>query len=154
MKRVSIGIILLAISAAAQGSQDAADKKELFDYVLTMDKLQRLGATFHELQALIQKHPELNTANDGQTLDATVRNFEKYPDAVAVVKKNGFTPREFILGTLCAMQCSIAVGLKKAGTFKEYPPDLLKQVSKSNLEFTEQHYDEIKKLMASAAPQH
>jgi hypothetical protein len=43
----------------------------------------------------------------------------------------------------------MAVGFKKSGTYKEYPPDILKLVSKANLDFVEQHWDEVQKLTSS-----
>ena len=47
------------------------------------------------------------------------------------------------------LQATMAVGFKKSGTYKEYPPDMLKQVSKANLDFVEQHWDAIQKMTAT-----
>jgi hypothetical protein len=47
---------------------------------------------------------------------------------------------------MTVMQTSITVGFKKSGAFREYPPQLLQQVSPAKLDFTEQHWDEIRKL--------
>jgi hypothetical protein len=44
------------------------------------------------------------------------------------------------------VQAAMAVGFKKNGTYKEYPPKMLALVSKANLDFTEQHWDEIQKM--------
>jgi hypothetical protein len=43
----------------------------------------------------------------------------------------------------------MVVGFKKSGTYKEYPPEMLKLVSKQNLAFAEEHWDEIQKLTNS-----
>jgi hypothetical protein len=40
----------------------------------------------------------------------------------------------------------MAVGFKKGGAYKEYPPEALQLVSRQNLDFVDQHFDEIKKL--------
>lgn len=153
LKRHVLGTLIAAgllsgIAAAQTRSRgtDESGQKELYNYVLTMDKIQRISGATRALEALARQHPELNDMNSAKTLDATVQNFQRYPDAVAVVKKFGMEPREYIVGVMTVMQAGMAVGFKKSGTYKEYPPDILKLVSKANLEFVEQHWDEVQKL--------
>lgn len=143
--------VLLGSSAAAQSktraSGDDRDQKELYNYVLTMDKIQKIGTATKALSELGKRHPELqNESDNNKNLDELARNFQKYPEAVAILARNGMTPREYSVGILTLMQASIAVGFKKSGTYKEYPPEMLKLVSKANLAFVDQHFDEIKKL--------
>lgn len=141
-------LILLAAGANAQGrkSSDDADQKELYNYVLTMDKLQKMASATKDLEALAKQHPELKDTGSANTLSETVAKIQKYPEAVAVIKKNGLTPREYMVGFMTLVQASMAVGFKKSGTYKEYPPKMLQLVSKQNLDFVEQHWDEIQKL--------
>ena len=141
--------VLLAAGAYAQGKRtgdDDADQKELYNYVLTMDKIQKIASATRGLEALQKQHPEIKDENNAKTLDETVKKFQKYPDAVAILSKNGLSPREYAVGVMTTMQAAMAVGFKKNGTYKEYPPNMLKLVSKANLDFTEQHWDEIEKL--------
>lgn len=140
--------ILLTAGANAQNrkSSDDADQKEIYNYVLTMDKVQRMANATKELEALAKQHPELKDTGSANTLSETVAKLQKYPEAVAVIKKNGFTPREYTVGFMTLVQASMAVGFKKSGTYKEYPPKMLQLVSKQNLDFVEQHWDEIQKL--------
>jgi hypothetical protein len=141
--------ILLAACAHAQskGSGDNdADQKELYNYALSMDKIQKIASATRELQALAKQHPDINDNSDAKNLDATVAKIQKYPEAVAVIKKNGLSPREYVVGIMTVMQASMAVGFKKSGTYKDYPPKMLQLVSKANLEFVEQHWDEMQKL--------
>jgi hypothetical protein len=70
---------------------------------------------------------------------------------VAILKKNGLTPREYVVGTKTLIQASMAVGLKKDGTYKEYPPELLKVVSPANLAFVEKHFDEVHKVLRGSS---
>jgi len=140
-----------AQKGATKGASDA-DQQELFKYVLTMDKIQKIGTSMHSLTDLAKKHPELeNESSSSATLDDMVQKFQKYPDAVAVLTKNGLTPREFAVGTMALMQAGMAVGMKKSGMYKEYPPQMLKVVSGPNLTFVEQHYDEIVKAIPELA---
>ena len=144
-----LAALLLAAGAYAQGrkSFDDADQKELFNYVLSMDKVRKLSAATKALEPLAKQHPEIQKdTDDAKSIDALVGKFQKYPDAVAVLAKNGLTPREYIVGLMTTMQAGMAVGFKKSGAIKEYPPEMLKTVSKTNLDFVEQHWDEFQKL--------
>ena len=64
-----------------------------------------------------------------------------------MMKKNGFTPREYVLGTITFIQAATAVGFKKSGSYKDYPPQVHRVVSAANLAFVEQHWNEIDKIM-------
>jgi hypothetical protein len=141
--------VLLAVSASAQARRaraDDADQKELYNYVLTMDKLQKLGDTTKALQNYAKQHPEAKDESNGKTLDDMVQKMQKHPEAVAIINKNGLSPREYAVGLMTLMQAGMAVGFKKSGTYKEYPPDMLKLVSKQNLDFVEQHWDAVEKM--------
>lgn len=151
-----LGCAALALSAQSKRAPaDDADQKELYSYVLTMDKIQKLGNATKTLQEYSKKHPELNTnqSSDAKNLDDMAAKLGKYPEVVTVLKQNGLTPREYSVALMTVMQASIAVGFKKSGTYKEYPPDMLKLVSKENLAFVDQHFDEIKKLMNMGSDQ-
>jgi hypothetical protein len=141
---------LLATGALAQSkAAEEADQKEIYNYTLNMDKIQRFGKVMAALQDLEKKHPEAKDDSNGKTLDDIAQKFQKYPDAIAVLSKNGFTPREFAVCTMSLIQTGMAVGFKKNGTYKEYPPEMLKLISKANLDFAEQHWDEIQKVTGS-----
>jgi hypothetical protein len=144
-----LAALLLAAAAQAQskrGSDDDRDQKELYNYTLTTDKLQKLSSTTKALESLAKQHPEIKDSDDTKSIDETVKKLQKYPDAVAVINKNGLSPREYTVGIMTVIQAATAVGFKKAGTYKDYPPDMLKLVSKANLDFVEQHWDEFQKL--------
>jgi predicted Zn-dependent protease len=150
---VSIALTMLLATAQAQTkrrSADDPDQKELYDYALTMDKVQRIDAATKGLEELSKKHPEVKDSSDAKSLSEIAQKFEKYPDAVAVLAKNNMTPREYAVGMLTLMQAGMAVGMKKSGTYKEYPPEMLKVVSKPNLDFVEQHWDTIQKMQTRA----
>jgi len=143
-----VPVAMLSVAAAAAQSrkaQDSPDQKEFYNYVLTMDKVQNLRNATKDLMEVAARHPDMESGSSDYNLDQITQQMQKYPEAVAILKKNGLTPREYVVGTKTLIQASMAVGLKKDGTYKEYPPELLKVVSPANLAFVEKHFDEIHK---------
>jgi hypothetical protein len=152
----SIALTILLATVQAQTKRQAADdpdQKELYAYVLTMDKVQKLDGATKGLEELSKKHPEVKDEGNAKSLDEMVQKFQKYPDAMAVLAKNGITPREYAVGIMTLVQAGMAVGMKKSGTYKEYPPQMLKLVSKPNLDFVEQHWDVIQKMTNRSSDQ-
>lgn len=136
---------LIAIGAA-HAQQDAA-QKELLNYVLTMDKIQKIGKATQQMQDVAKKHPELaQSGGDAKGLGDMAAKLQKIPEAAAILKNNGLAAREYVTGFFTLMQASTAVGLKKSGVLKTYDSDTLQVVSKTNLDFVDQHWDEIRKL--------
>jgi len=141
--------VLLSTAAYAQGSHDIspADAKEIHDYTLNMDKLHKMAAATTALMDYGKRHPEMKDSGDSKNLDQMVANIQKYPEAVAAIRQNGMAPREYAVCLMTVMETSMAVGFKKAGTYKDYPPQILQMVSQANLDFVEQHWGEIQNLM-------
>jgi len=139
------------VGAQPRKAADDPDQKELYAYVLTMDKIHKLAAATTALGEYGKAHPELDGAksSDSKNLDEMVRKLDKFPPVVAILSKNGLTTREYAVGFFTLMQASMAVGFKKSGAYKEYPPQMLKLVSKQNLDFVDQHFDEIQKATAA-----
>jgi hypothetical protein len=105
-----------------------------------------MSAATQALNELGKHRPEMNSVRDAKSIDEMVKNLQRYPEAVAEITRGGLTPREYVVCLMTVMQSSIAVGLKKSGTYNQYPPELLQQVSPANLQFTEQHWDQIRSL--------
>jgi hypothetical protein len=144
---VAASIAVVILLAAAHAQTNNPDQMERFEYVLTMNKVRKLDAVKKSLDELSRKHPDVNETNE-KTMDDMARKFEKYPDVMAVLARTGVTPREYAVGLLTLMQAGLAVSLKKSGGSHEYPPEILKLVSKANLEFIEQNWDTIQKMAA------
>ena len=148
--------VLLAGAALAQPRKrgvDDAEQKELHDYVLTMDKINKMAAVTKAFQDYAKRHPEVNSDknSDSKSLDDMVQKIQKLPEAQAILAKNGMSARDYAVGFFSLMQASIAVGAKKSGAYKDYPPEMLKLVTPANLAFVEQHFDEITKLTKMAS---
>lgn len=147
---LSLTGMLLPPGAAAQAhSSEAlapADAHEIYLYSLTMDKIQKMSAVSKALMVLGKQHPEFNSISDEKTIDGMLHNILRYPEAVSAITGNGLTPREYVVCLMTVMQASIAVGFRKSGAMTQYPAELLEDVSKANLDFTEQHWVEIQQL--------
>jgi hypothetical protein len=148
---LSLAIVLSSVAAGAQArsrsSSNDADQKELLDYALSIEKIQKLGSVLKKFDEMSAQHPELRSGDSGGSISETTAKIQKYPEAVAVLTKNGLTPREYVVGSMTLIQAGMAVGFKRAGTYKEYPPEMLTIVSRPNLTFVEQHFDEITKIV-------
>jgi hypothetical protein len=144
-------VMVQAAPQAGTSGASAADQKELFNYTLTMDKIHKLGDAMKDMEALQKSNPELDksiSSDDSEgSLDQLAAKIQKYPPVVAVLKKDGLTPREYIVVTMTLIQASLAVGLKKAGTYKDYPPKMLELVSQANLTFLEKNWDDVQKTV-------
>ena len=142
-----------AQQAASGGDNDDADSKEVFNYVLSMDKIRKLAAVQTDVKALQKANPDLQKQMDNDNTDgnlsALAQKVQKYPRVAAIVKKDGLTPREYIVGTLALIQAGLGVSMKKNGTFQEYPLKMLTLVNPANLKIVEANWDEIVKLMPS-----
>ncbi|MGD0964265.1 MAG: hypothetical protein ABSA57_10245 [Candidatus Acidiferrales bacterium] len=152
-----IAVAMLALAAItpkarAQATATDVNQKELHDYVLTMDKITKLASTQKDIDDLQKSDPAMtkdmsSQDSNGKSIDQMAQGLAKYPPVIAILKRNGFGAREYIVATLTLIQVGTAVGFKKAGTYNEYPPQMLKLVSQANLTFVEQHWDDITKAM-------
>jgi hypothetical protein len=152
---VCAAVLALAVGASAQTGastpQNDPNMKEIFNYTLTMDKIHKLTAVENDMEAYEKAHPELGKEmeadNTDGNLDQMAQKIQKYPPVVAILKKDGVAPREYIVSTLAVMQAGMAVSFKKSGVYKDYPPKILTVVNPSNLAFMEKNWDEISKTM-------
>jgi len=146
-------IVLLSSSALAT---DSADMKEVGTYPLTMDKVRRLAAAATELSAYGESHPNQSTAKSGSgdsNFTEMAKELDsKSPEAAAIIKKHGYSTREFMVASTTLGMASMAVNLKKSGmsggaTAKEEGP-----VVKANEELLEKNWDEVQRLSAAMRP--
>ncbi|HKO10394.1 MAG TPA: hypothetical protein VJV22_00390, partial [Acidobacteriaceae bacterium] len=83
---VVAGPVLIGQNDGGEYSPSAADIREIHNYVLTMDKEEKMVAASQELLNIKNKEAVADNINAPKSLDAKVQGFEKYPDAVAAVK--------------------------------------------------------------------
>jgi hypothetical protein len=146
---VLFGAILSAgIVMGQPGGGSPADMKEIRDYRLNMDVIQRYVRLFKTLNddAAVKKCSDFSSSGTKVTsLDDSEKALSSCPAAVADIKAAGMKPREFLVVTGALMSDFMAVGMKKSGMIKDYPPT----VSPENAAFLEQNYDKLQAMMGS-----
>jgi hypothetical protein len=155
----SSALVLLLVPAAHAQTKPDADMVEMQHYLLTVDKVQRVGEVFQDLGQLAQKNPQLASTmesesdkdNSDDDLNAMERRFSGHPEVVNVLKSHGFTPHEFVLFQMVLLQAGFAEAAKQAGAD---PAKLVSDghVNPANLTFVEQHKAELEALKARTEP--
>ncbi len=152
-------LALLASSTFAARAQKATDDdpdaKEIASYSLSMDGIRHLAIATSELKEWEQKNSDASKGMDGDELKNAgsiteqARIFDsKFPQATAILKKNGFSTREYLISLYAFVQAAMVVTLKKAGQ----APDVNKLtgvVNPANIDLVEKNWDEIQKLNPS-----
>jgi hypothetical protein len=153
MKRYHLAMFVTGLLASAlafaQPGQNAADMKEIRDFRLNMDNIQRYLGAFK----LISNDPAAKKCGDkdqnaSKTLDDSEKAVKACPGAMADLAKAGIKPREFVVMTGTLMSDFMSVSMKKAGQIKDYPPS----VSPENIAFLEQNYDKLQAMMSAMSP--
>ena len=146
-----LGAILIAtLSAPAQSranKKDSPDLKEIRDYRLSMDIVERYirAVKTATTDPGAKKCFENNPPGNAPSLDAGEKIINACPPAVADLKTAGIKPREFLIVTAAVIGDFMFVAMKKAGTIKEYPSD---SISPENAAFIEQNYDKLQTMLA------
>lgn len=140
--------ILLATGAVQTKvrAADESDRKEVYDYVLTLDKIQKLDQATKALREFSKSHPELKGDRSGsKSFDERAQKIQQYPKAVALLAENGLSPREYLVGLVTVNQALMVLFSRQTGQ-KGMSPEMQKRVSPANLAFVEQHWDDIRKI--------
>jgi hypothetical protein len=154
-----VAFALVALSTlparAQKATDDDPDAKEIAAYSLSMDGIRHLATATSELKEWEQKNPDAAKGMDGDELknaggiSEQAKIFDsKFPAGTAVLKKNGFGTREYLVGLYAFVEAAMVVTFKKAGQ----APDADKLngiVNPANIELVEKNWDEIQKLNAS-----
>ena len=125
---------ILALAPVANGAplssgshDNDPDVLEIRQYRLTMDKVEKAAAATEQVGALMASNPELKKkadaeSDDDASIDQKAKQFDtKFPEATAVVHRNGLSTREYIVISLALLNDMMMVGMKMQGAIKEYP---------------------------------
>jgi hypothetical protein len=158
-----VGAILAIATTANAGvaagtpvhDDNAADVLEIRQYRLTMDKIEKAANATQQVNALLASNPDLKKRaesgeSDNDTIDQKARRFDtQFPEAAAIIHRNGLTSREYIVISLAMLNDIMVVGMKMQGAIKTYPPNT---VTPENAAFVEQNYEKLKALAEKMTP--
>jgi N-acetylglucosamine-6-phosphate deacetylase len=155
--RLALCVLLsVGVAAAAQTQDDKAsaeaEKKEVKNFGLTTDKLDKYDAAVKAVHRVQKDNPTLkkqmdddDSRNPSNTIAGSVATIEKYPQIAKAIKDAGLSPHDFVVMTYTLINSAAAVQMKKAGTIKEYPDSVLPE----NAAFVDKNYERIKKIFNS-----
>jgi hypothetical protein len=149
----ALALLVPLIVAAAQEQRSGyrdADQKELTNYLLSMEKIQKLGEVEKASNEIFDADFNVRDAwNDHGigallTIGASVQTTDKeFPQIAAAIHRAGFSTREYVVCILTLLQAQNAVRFKKEGKSKEYPA----YVNSANIKLLNDHWDEVIRLM-------
>src|SRR6202167_4982114 len=157
--RLALCVLLsVGIATAAQTQDDKAsaeaEKKEVRNFALTTDKLDKYDAAVKAVHKVQKDNPTIkkqmdddDSRNPSNTIAGSVATIEKYPPIVNALKNAGLPPRDFVVMTYTLINSAGAVQMKKSGAIKEYPDSVLPE----NASFVEKNYDRIGKIFNSTS---
>ena len=152
---VATGAMMVVAAQAGKAAGGDPDAAEVYNYHLTMDKIQKAAAATDAINKYLAANPAVKSQmdgedNSGKTIDQQAKILDtKYPQAAAIIKSNGLTTREDILVTRVFITGVMFVGMKKQGAIKDYPPNSL---SPQNAAFLEQNFDKLQGLAGKMMP--
>lgn len=148
---VVLPFAIIAVQAQAKKATDDQERKESYAYVLTMDKIYKLGEVRKSLNDWLENNKQTSKKMDEDksllhgTLAHRARTLDiNYPQFAAIIHKEGLSTREYLLATHVLLQSIMLADAKKEGDTQDYSK-CFEDVSAVNLEFVEQHLEEIRK---------
>jgi hypothetical protein len=152
---VAITLVASCTFAAQKAASDDPDAKEIAAYSLSMDGIRHLAVATSELKEWEQKNPDASKSMGGDELKNAgsiteqAKIFDsKFPQGAAILKKNGFPTREYLISLYAFVQAAMIVSLKKAGQAPSVDR-LAGVVNPANIDLIEKNWDEVQKLNAS-----
>ena len=157
LARLALCFFLVAgVPAAAQTPDEKAsaeaEKKDVKNFVLTADKLDKYEAAVKAIYKVQKDNPAIKKQMDDEdsrnpsiTVAGSVAMIEQYTPIANAIKGAGLTPRDFVVMTYTLINAAAAVQMKKVGTIKEYPDTVLPE----NISLVNKNYDRIKKIFNS-----
>jgi hypothetical protein len=146
-------LVLNGASSAVAGELSMDDAKIVAAYPLTMDKVQRKFAVAADLGRLSVTDPalqgQLQSINEGKSLDAQIKAFSAVPKAAAAMQAHGISARDYCLTTLAigyALTPQVPAQFRQANSA---PDPSVVAAPPEHVEFVRAHIDEIQKLTAA-----
>ena len=111
---------------------------------LTAAEQKRLEELRAKLEAENAEAARNGEDQEPKTLSDMARRIEREPDLANAIRSAGLTTREYSMLTLAFFNAMFAHGMKKAGTIKEMPADILPE----NIAFIQANEAELNQVLA------
>ncbi|RDI98169.1 hypothetical protein DVT68_13915 [Dyella solisilvae] len=146
-----IGIAPLAHAQTAPSGLPEADKQQIKSYTLNEDVFNRLAAATREAQSTgIRPQAAPDPTKVHSLNDLANQAMAGDPRIPALVKKYGFTPREFILANIALTNAILAVQARNDPALASNLNQVW--VNPENIRFVDAHQAQIAALMQPAQP--
>jgi hypothetical protein len=133
---------------AQKPSDDNHDGKEIFAYALSMDTIRHLADATKQLKDWEQKNPDAakgmaaDELKNASSIAEQAKLFDaKFPQGAAILKKSGFSTKEYLVALYAFIQAAMIVSLKKAGQASD-SAQLDGVVNPANIDLLERNWDE------------
>jgi hypothetical protein len=136
---------LVATAAAQSQAPLSHDAREIAQFPMTMDVVNRALKAVYQIKVALQADPSLDKSkptDEDETLDQMVARMNASPKLVAIAAANGFTPRSFLLAEFCYVQSYAAAAFVK-GAGKTSAATDNGPASAANINFFIAHWAEI-----------
>jgi hypothetical protein len=132
------------VQARRQREKELASLEAKSAARLTEADQKRLEELRAKLEAEDAEAARKGDDEEPKTLGDMARRIDREPDLVNAIRGAGLTTREYSLLTLSFFNAMFAHGMKKAGTIKELPPDILPE----NIAFIQSNEAELNQIFA------
>ena len=144
--RILFAALLAATPVLAQPHSRLSpqDQKALQEYDLTTGKIDKLMAVGQKMKAYAQAHPDVRQKGDfmrGKDLDESIKSIESKPELVSMMKSEGVSPRDFVLGTMSLMTAGMWAEMSKSYPNAQMPPE----INAKNVKLLQDHPEIIQK---------
>jgi hypothetical protein len=138
---------LVALGTALCAAAPADDEKEILNFRLTMPLANKIIAAVPGVTQIFLSVPdwkERMQKSAHASLAERTKEAENSPRTVALLKQNGLTPNEYVIGVVTLRMALIAANSKSGAM----PSSI--RASAENIAFAKAHYAELKPKMDAA----
>jgi hypothetical protein len=118
--------------------------EEVRQHQIDMPEIQRWAQANLSLSRLAQSDPELARSMQSEAApgEHPVDRIERHPEAVRILRENGFSPRQFVVTSVSLMQAMMVAGAMDQNPDMEVPAE----VNPANVEVVRRNEAEIQRL--------
>ena len=147
--------LVLSMPAPAPAKSPSNDEMEIQRFTLTSPFLDKMAAVQRKVATLEKDHPEMekqmkgaaskNREETDNSIDGMVKKMDSFPPLVNIIKAQGLTVRQYVVGTMALIQAGMYAAMKKQMPSMKTPEGM----NMANVAFIEAHQAELDKFQKS-----